>query len=184
VAGPLTAADTPPPPAPAGGLLVNLALSSALREVAAAEEALPRSSHVALAHALPAAPVLLAGLLCLEGQELVEHELSVPAVTLVLLSAAAFTLAAAAALLLEERLAPAHKSAVRALCLAGTIVLDFLERAHALGALPLLGVGMAVAGSVAAGWAQRQQRVQLGAHARVSAGGEVALGEGAGRSAV
>jgi hypothetical protein len=166
--------------------VVNLALSSTLREVAAAEEALPRSSHVALAHALPAAPVLLLGLVCLEGQELVDHELSVPAVSLVLLSAAAFTVAACAQLLLEDKLGPGQRVLVRAMSLGGTIVLDLLERAHALGALPLLGVGMAVAGSVAAGWAQRQrqQRGQPSAQSRAAAGIQQEAGLGGAGSSV
>jgi hypothetical protein len=142
---------------------MDLTITGTIRDVAAQEETVGRSTQVFMAHALPAAPVLLLGFLFLEGQELVDHELSVPAVTVMLLSCAAFTLAAGCQLVLEDRLTSELKVLAKGMSLAGAIVLDFLERAHSLGTMCLLGVSLAVVGSVAANWVQRAQRPQQAA---------------------
>ena len=55
-------------------------LVSRIREVADEEAQLSGSTISFMCNILPAVPVLLLGFICLEGKELVDHELSVPAV--------------------------------------------------------------------------------------------------------
>jgi hypothetical protein len=55
-------------------------LVARIREVADEEAQLSGSTVAFMCNLLPAVPVLILGFICLEGKELVDHELSVPAV--------------------------------------------------------------------------------------------------------
>ncbi|KAK9904192.1 hypothetical protein WJX75_006390 [Coccomyxa subellipsoidea] len=71
---------------------------------------------------LPAVPLLLVGFLCGEGVELVEHELSVPAVMTMLCSVAAWAITAVTGLLLADGLSLPARSALKALACIGTLI--------------------------------------------------------------
>ncbi|MEW5315359.1 MAG: hypothetical protein WDW38_006796 [Sanguina aurantia] len=79
-----------------------------------------------LSHLLPAVPILLLGFGCLEGKEIVDHELSVPAVSVMLLSCAAYIAVVACQLLLDEKLPQSSKLYLRGAALLGTVVFNYM----------------------------------------------------------
>uniref|UniRef100_A0A383VBY9 Uncharacterized protein n=1 Tax=Tetradesmus obliquus TaxID=3088 RepID=A0A383VBY9_TETOB len=103
-----------------------------------------------MAACLPALPALVLGLACLEGRDLVEHEPSVPTLSVLLFSCLAFASATCLRVMLAYQLQ--HLSELRGVLTAAAailaIVLDFMERAHELGWLCLIGVSLAVSGSM------------------------------------
>lgn len=128
-----------------------------VRQLVEAESALDAPTSALLQAALPAVPALLLGFVFGEGVELVQHEPSVPALSVVLLSCVAGCGALLTALLLEGQVAGETQTGIRAASLAGTIILDGMERAHVLGWLAFVGVILAAAGSVAVSWVQHSQ---------------------------
>ncbi|KAF8060109.1 rimO [Scenedesmus sp. PABB004] len=103
--------------------------------------------------ALPAVPALLLGLvLGLEGRDLVEHEPSVPTLSVLMLSCGAFAGAACLRVMLAATAygTPDAQALLTAAAGALAILLDFMERAHVLNVACLLGVSLAVGGSAAA----------------------------------
>ncbi|BDA45514.1 hypothetical protein COCOBI_07-3010 [Coccomyxa sp. Obi] len=73
-------------------------------------------------NSLPAVPLLLVGFLFGEGVELVQHELSVPAVMTMLCSVAAWATAAVTGVLLADSLSVPARSALKALACIGTLI--------------------------------------------------------------
>ncbi|MEW5297622.1 MAG: hypothetical protein WDW36_000820 [Sanguina aurantia] len=112
--------------ATAGGAITDFAVVSLVREVAEEEEALSPADAVFLSHLLPAVPILLLGFGCLEGKEIVDHELSVPAVSVMLLSCAAYIAVVACQLLLDEKLPQSSKLYLRGAALLGTVVFNYM----------------------------------------------------------
>ncbi|CAL8470893.1 g10435 [Coccomyxa elongata] len=73
-------------------------------------------------NSLPAVPLLVVGFLFGEGVELVQHELSVPAVMTMLCSVAAWATAAVTGVLLADSLSVPARSALKALGCIGTLI--------------------------------------------------------------
>ncbi|WIA39823.1 hypothetical protein OEZ86_005876 [Tetradesmus obliquus] len=103
-----------------------------------------------MAACLPALPALVLGLACLEGRDLVEHEPSVPTLSVLLFSCLAFASATCLRVMLAYQLQhlPELRGVLTAAAAILAIVLDFMERAHELGWLCLIGVSLAVSGSM------------------------------------
>eukprot|EP00775_Hariotina_reticulata_P010669 gene10669-10828_t len=121
------------------------------RQLSDHEDALTPSTAAILGAALPAGPVLILGLICLEGKDLVDHEPSVPTLSVVLLSCLSYAGAVSIRTMLADSFAgcPELSNLLTAAAALLAIVLDFMERAHALGLWCLLGVVMAVSGCLA-----------------------------------
>mmetsp|Transcript_2363 Transcript_2363/g.5923 ORF Transcript_2363/g.5923 Transcript_2363/m.5923 type:complete len:437 (-) Transcript_2363:115-1425(-) len=105
-----------------GGRITGFRLPALIRELADEEAALTPGSASFLGHGLPAVPVLIAGFLALEGRELVNHELSVPAVRLMLLAITCYVTAQLCGLLLIGRLAPSTAQALRSVAFVIAVV--------------------------------------------------------------
>ncbi|GFH11041.1 uncharacterized protein HaLaN_06470, partial [Haematococcus lacustris] len=111
----------------AGGHITSFLLASWFRDCSAEEDALEPPTLTLLSHSLPAVPVLLLGFLALEGRELVDHELSVPAVKVMLLAIAAYVTVEGCKLMLQERMALTTQLGLRAAATLVTIIAYFLE---------------------------------------------------------
>ncbi|PNW86191.1 hypothetical protein CHLRE_02g076500v5 [Chlamydomonas reinhardtii] len=103
-------------------------LAGAVRSVAEAEEGLNAPAVALLVNAVPALPVLVAGFIGQEGREIVDHELSVPAVKLMLLSCVAHVGITWSQLLLHDRLSGTAKAALRWGALLGAVAFNFAEK--------------------------------------------------------
>ncbi|KAK9829999.1 hypothetical protein WJX72_009133 [[Myrmecia] bisecta] len=77
---------------------------------------------------LPAFPVLIIGFLCREGVELVNHELSVPAVTMMLLSCLAWAVLTITGVLLADTHSAGARSFMLACTAIGTLTLQALMK--------------------------------------------------------
>lgn len=117
-----------------------------VRRVAEAEEGLEAAPQAALVHALPALPVLLLGFVGQEVNEIVDHELSVPAVKLMLLSCAAHVGTAWCQLLLADRLSGAAKASLRWGALLCAVAFNFVEKTEGV----TVGTALCTVGAVAA----------------------------------
>lgn len=106
-------------------------LSAPLRQLLDAEGGLDAATLAYLEHLLPPLPVLLLGLVAREGSELVDHELSVPAVTMVLLSMLAMAVAASSDQLISGGLTRQARAALAAAGPLGTTVTE--AAVHGLG---------------------------------------------------
>uniref|UniRef100_A0A061RWV7 Uncharacterized protein n=1 Tax=Tetraselmis sp. GSL018 TaxID=582737 RepID=A0A061RWV7_9CHLO len=95
-----------------------------LAQIVDGEEALTAGSALMYRTMVPALPALALGFAGLEGNELIEHELSVPAVTAILVSVGCFLCAAISGLLLQLHLAPRLKSGLEGLAGLVAIVFD------------------------------------------------------------
>ncbi|GLC33763.1 hypothetical protein PLESTB_000112900 [Pleodorina starrii] len=104
------------------------ALASLIRCVSEAEGSLSPASTALLLNWLPALPVLLVGFVGLEGKEIVDHELSVPAVKLMLLSCVAHVGVTWCQLLLHERLSGTAKAGLRWGALLAAVAFNFAEK--------------------------------------------------------
>lgn len=96
----------------------------ALQGVVEQEQALDPATLVFLRHALPLLPLLVLGLAMGEGSEMLDHDLSVPSVTMILLSIAAYSLSAVPLLLIQDGLLPQAKVALAAAAPLGTVVVE------------------------------------------------------------
>mmetsp|Transcript_11940 Transcript_11940/g.25675 ORF Transcript_11940/g.25675 Transcript_11940/m.25675 type:complete len:446 (-) Transcript_11940:511-1848(-) len=141
--------------ASAGGRIQDMWLVSRIRGLADEEEALSAPTLALLQNAVPAVPVLLLGFMCLEGKELVDHELSVPAVRTMLLACACYTLSTGCQLLLDDKISPRAKLGLRAAALLGTILVFFLEEIKTISFLAVLLTLVSTSAAMFAIWRQR-----------------------------
>ncbi|KAI8465993.1 MAG: hypothetical protein J3K34DRAFT_524914 [Monoraphidium minutum] len=137
--------------ATAGGRIADHEFLYHCRSIADGEEAQGPGALVLLQNLLPAGPCLLLGLLVMEGRELAEHEPSVPALTVLLLSCAAYAGAVVLQALLRGQATVEGWQLLTGAAWLLAICLDFLERSHEMGARPLLATLAAVGGGLAAG---------------------------------
>eukprot|EP00877_Chromochloris_zofingiensis_P009819 jgi/Chrzof1/5090/Cz15g11030.t1 len=133
--------------ATAGNRLSDPELLFHIREVSDAEEQTSPATLMILSNALPAVPVLLLGFLCLEGSSLVDHEPSVPALEVLLVSCAAYAGVCCLHVMLYYEVSSGMWQLLTTAAAFVAIILDFMERARALRVLCLIGVVCAVAGS-------------------------------------
>eukprot|EP00884_Botryococcus_braunii_P005545 jgi/Botrbrau1/14992/Bobra.0018s0092.1 len=104
-------------------------LAQQVKGLVAAEEEVDPGAHSFLTTALPAVPLLIVGFLMGDGPVLLDHELSVPAVTIILLSALAWAVATVTGLLLKEAMLSQRQHVVLALLAAvGSIATACLMR--------------------------------------------------------
>ncbi|KAL4422328.1 hypothetical protein ABPG75_008525 [Micractinium tetrahymenae] len=106
-------------------------LAGAVRQLLDAEGALDGATLSYLEHLLPPLPMLLLGLVLREGSELVDHELSVPAVTMILLSILAMAVAVCSDRLISGGLTWQARAALAAAGPLGTTVTE--AAVHGLG---------------------------------------------------
>ncbi|KAG2485646.1 hypothetical protein HYH03_015618 [Edaphochlamys debaryana] len=161
------------------------ALASTVRRLAEAEASLNAPSTALLVNALPALPVLCLGFVGQEVNEIIDHELSVPAVQLMLLSMVAHVGITWCQLLLHERLSGTARATLRWGALIGAIAFNFAERTAgatiATAACALVAVGASAGASLqrhmeAAAGARRRRAVE-GAAAAAAGGGDGAIDE-------
>jgi len=130
-----------------GGRITDSQLLMSMERLVDEEAQLSRSTIAFMQNLVPAVPVLLLGFLCLEGEELVTHELSVPGVKVMVSACMAYAVATVSQLLLDEKLdRPSSKLAVRAAALIGAVLL-FAFEFHA-GMMSLLLTLVSVAASL------------------------------------
>ncbi|KAL4425059.1 hypothetical protein ABPG77_001837 [Micractinium sp. CCAP 211/92] len=106
-------------------------LTAPVQQLLDAEAALDSATLAYVEHLLPPLPVLLLGLVLREGSELVDHELSVPAVTMVLLSILAMVVSACSDQLISGGLTRQARAALAAAGPLGTTVTE--AAVHGLG---------------------------------------------------
>jgi len=127
--------------------LLGAESASKLTALADAEAGL-QPGNVALYNAMvPALPALILGFVGMEGNELIEHELSVPAVTAILLSLVCFVSASVCGLLLSPQLTPRLKSGLVGLSAVGTVVFDAMAMGGSIHVLTVAGVLLAIIAS-------------------------------------
>eukprot|EP00887_Chlorella_sp_A99_P008285 scaffold12.g8285.t1 len=115
------------------GALAGREWVAALRSAAEAEASLPPASLVFLQQALPVLPVLVLGFAAGEGAELVDHELSVPAVTVILLSVLCWAAVTVCGLLAGDALSRPARAALLAAAPLGTAVTEAAVHGVAAG---------------------------------------------------
>ncbi|EFJ49159.1 hypothetical protein VOLCADRAFT_117297 [Volvox carteri f. nagariensis] len=103
-------------------------LAALIRRLSDAEGSLNPPSTALLINWLPALPVLMIGFLGQEGNEIIDHELSVPAVKLMLLSCVAHVGITWSQLLLHERLSGTAKAGLRWGALMGAVAFNLTEK--------------------------------------------------------
>lgn len=130
-----------------GGRITDPSTIYHLQDIGQREETLSPATLMFFQHALPALPVLVLGFLCLEGLDLVEHEPSVPALTVVLSSCVAYTLSCCTEVVLLKVTGPSLRWKMHVGACLGTVVFDSFERDHEHGWLALLAVCLAIGGS-------------------------------------
>ncbi|KAK9842318.1 hypothetical protein WJX81_006380 [Elliptochloris bilobata] len=143
-----------------GAALWGSALAARLAGVAAEEARLDVATAEFLRAALPAAPALLVGFLCGEGALLVSHELSVPAVTAMLLSALAFATAAWSGLALADALSPRARAGLQALAALAALAVTVALHGVPLAPVVLLASTLAVIGGAGARLAAIAEEIQ------------------------
>ncbi|PRW45565.1 hypothetical protein C2E21_6038 [Chlorella sorokiniana] len=122
------------------------ALAASLQQALDAEASMDHATLALLRHALPAVPALLLGLLLGEGSQLVDAELSVPAVTALLLSSAALALSATADQLMAGGLTRTAHEALVAAGPLGTVVIETAVRGLSSPIAFVSAVACAIAG--------------------------------------
>lgn len=117
-----------------------------IKEVADEEEGLEPAAGLLLRHALPALPLLLLGLVAQEGDKILDHELNVPAATVLLLSCVTYTASACLSTYLTAAAVPPEAQlALTSLALAATIGIEAYEDRRSTSVVAILtaltGVG-------------------------------------------
>lgn len=117
-----------------------------VRDLAAGEDSVGAATKAFYESAIPAAPALLLGFVAMEGGTLVDHELSVPAVSSILVSLAAWSAAQVSRLLLRDKLKRQHQLATDGSAACVTLALQLMV--FGMQGLPaLLGAVAAVVGA-------------------------------------
>ncbi|KXZ44980.1 hypothetical protein GPECTOR_60g758 [Gonium pectorale] len=137
-------------------------LAGLVRRVSEAEDGLQPPSAALLVNALPALPVLLVGFVGQEGNEIVDHELSVPAVKLMLLSCVAHVGITWCQLLLHDRLSGAAKASLRWGGMLGAVAFNFAEKTAGVS----IGTALCAMAAVGASAGASLQRHGVGSGAR------------------
>ncbi|GIL89087.1 hypothetical protein Vretimale_16193 [Volvox reticuliferus] len=158
-------------------------LAGFIRRVSEAEGLLNPPSTALLVNWLPALPVLLIGFVGQEGNEIVDHELSVPAVKLMLLSCVAHVGVTWCQLLLHERLSGTAKAGLRWGALLAAVAFNLAEKTAgatigtAVCAVAALGASAAASLQRHGGSSQGRQRRPFEGLAAVAMGGGGAIDE-------
>mmetsp|Transcript_25306 Transcript_25306/g.70770 ORF Transcript_25306/g.70770 Transcript_25306/m.70770 type:complete len:398 (-) Transcript_25306:37-1230(-) len=121
----------------------------ALRE---AEEELMPSNLALYQNMVPALPALVLGFCGMEGNELIEHELSVPAVTAIIFSVCCFCGAAASTVLLEPQLTPRLRTTLLGLAAFVSIGFDLTGMLTKFSILSLIGALLACSCTTIGEW--------------------------------
>ncbi|GAX86042.1 hypothetical protein CEUSTIGMA_g13457.t1 [Chlamydomonas eustigma] len=141
-----------------GDRLKVMWLVSRIRDIGD-EEALHGDSTIAfMKNVVPAVPVLLLGFICMEGKELVDHELSVPAVELMLMACLAYALQLGCQLLLDQKaIKPEMQLGLKGASLLGAVIMFALEEHKTISLMAVLLSLASVTASLWAGWQQQRR---------------------------
>jgi hypothetical protein len=144
-----------------GDKMKDMWLVSWIRDIGDEEAQHGGSTIAFMKNLVPAAPVLLLGFICMEGKELVDHELSVPAVEVMLMACLAYALMVGCQLLLDQKaIKPEVQLGLKGASLLGAIVIFAVEEYKSISVMAVLLSLTSVTASLWVGW-QQQLRESL-----------------------